>query len=166
MVVSVRSLLPLMFVSAVMLAAPAVGLAAPAAQVSSVGGVVGSELVLSVPEASELGPQLTHAAASSVISPVQVTSTSAHWTLSVKDDAPVNPGHLTRDGGGGAPLARALEWASDGAEFSELSGVDATVKSSAGAGTVTVTYRQALDATDHVAAGDRYALTAVYTLVG
>lgn len=161
-----RALLALTLASVVMLAAPAGALGAAATQVSAVGGIVDSELVLSVPEASELGPALTHVDTSSVISTVEVTSTSPGWTLSVKDDAPLNAGHLTRDGGGAAPLVRALEWASDGGTFSDLSGVDAIVKSSAGVGSATVTYRQSLDAGEQVAAGDSYALIAVYTLVG
>ncbi|MDQ3720874.1 MAG: hypothetical protein M3350_08880 [Actinomycetota bacterium] len=64
----------------------------------------------------------------------------------------------------GTPLANALEWSPDGTTFANLGATNATVGTGALVGTKTVTYRQALGASENVSAGDAYALTAKYTV--
>lgn len=148
------------------MAFPAASMAATTGDTSPVSGTVGSELTLSVTDAAALSPAFTHTAAGTSSSAVEVTSTSASWTLSIKDAAVSNAGHLTKDGLGATPLANALQWKRDAGSFADLSGTDATVKTSASYDTMTVGFSQGLGATEDVVAGDNYSLDVTYTLVG
>ncbi len=155
------------------LAALTAALAAPAASqaatsTSPVTGTVGTELSLSV--AAPGAMTLSHAAPGTTSSLVTVTSTQASWTLSIADNnAATNSGRMLKTAGTGTaavgtPLANALEWSPDGTTFANLGATNATVGTGALVGTKTVTYRQALGASENVSAGDAYALTAKYTV--
>lgn len=148
------------------MAFPAASMAATTADTSPVSGTVGSELTLSVTDAAALSPAFTHSGASTSSSAIEVTSTSSTWTLSIKDAAETNAGHLTKDGLGVAALVNALQWNRDAGAFADLSGTDATVKTSASYDTMTVGFSQTLGATEDVVAGDSYSVDATYTLVG
>lgn len=148
------------------MAFPAASMAATTSDDSPVSGSVGTELTLSVTDAAALSPAFTHSGASTTSSAVAVTSTSASWTLSIKDGAETNAGHLTKDGLGVAALQNPLQWKRDAGTFAALSGTNATVKTSASYDTMTVNFSQSLGSTEDVVAGDNYSLDAVYTLVG
>jgi hypothetical protein len=148
------------------MAFPAASMAATTSDTSPLTGSVGTELTLSVTDAAALSPAFTHSAASTTSSAVEVTSTSATWTLSIKDAAIANAGHVTKDGLGDVPLANALQWNRDGGAFADLSATDATVKTSASSDTMTVGFSQTLGSAEDVVAGDAYSLDATYTLVG
>lgn len=145
---------------------PAASVAATTSDSSPVSGTVGTELSLSVTDAAALSPAFTHTGASTTSSAIAVTSTAATWTLSIKDAAAANAGHVTKDGLGVTPLDNALQWNRDAGAFADLSGTDATVKTSASSDTMTVGFSQSLGATEDVVAGDNYSLDATYTLVG
>lgn len=151
------------------IAALAVPSAAQAADSTSlVTGVVGTELSLAV--AAPTVMSFSHASPTTASSLVTVTSTQASWTLSISDNnTGANAGKLLKTAGTGAapvgdPLAGALQWSPDGTTFTDLSGTPATVGTGSLIGTKNVTFRQTLDATDDVTAGDTYALTAKYTV--
>ncbi len=135
---------------------------------SQVAGVVGTELSLAVAAPSVMA--FSHASPSTASSLVTVTSTQASWTLSISDNnTGANAGKLLKTAGLGAasvgsPLAAALQWSPDGTTFSDLTGTPATVGTGSLIDTKTVTFRQALNATEDVSAGDTYALTAKYTV--
>jgi hypothetical protein len=148
------------------MALPAASQAATTGDTSPVSGAVGTELTLSVADAAALSPTFTHSGASTTSSAVSVTSTSESWTLSIKDAAETNAGHVTKDGLGVTPLENALEWKRDAGSFAALSGTDATVKASSAHDTMTVGFSQSLGATEDVIAGDNYSLDVTYTLVG
>lgn len=139
---------------------------------STVSGLGGTELSLSAATPAAL--TLTHSLAGTSTSLVTVTSTSPSWTLSVSDaDASGSgtPGYMDKVncvGGAllGGSLSNPLEWSSDGSTFNALSGTPATVKTGSLVDAQTVTYRQSLGASDAVATGDCYSLTATYTVTG
>lgn len=136
---------------------------------SLVTGTVATELSLAV--AAPAAMSFSHAAPATTSSVITVTSTQVAWTLSVSDNnAAANSGKMLKTAGTGvatlgAPLANALQWAPDGTTFSSLSGTAATVGTGTLVGTKTVTWRQALGATENVTTGDVYSLTAKYTVL-
>ncbi len=135
---------------------------------STVTGTVATELSLSV--AAPAAMAFSHAAPATTSSLVTVTSTQTLWTLSISDNNTVtNAGKMLKTAGTGAaavgtPLANALQWAPDATTFAALSGTPATVGTGTLVGEKTVTFKQALNATENVTAGDAYALTAKYTV--
>ena len=136
---------------------------------SLVTGTVGTELSLAV--AAPAAMSLSHAAPATTSSLITVTSTQVSWTLSVSDNnTATNAGKMLKTAGTGvatlgAPLTNALQWAPDGTTFSSLSATPATVGTGTLVGTKTVTWRQALAATENVTTGDAYALTAKFTVL-
>jgi hypothetical protein len=146
-------------------------LLAPAASADStdsvVAGTAGAELSLAVATPSVM--TLTHATPATSTSLVTVTSTNASWTLTVADSSSAGtPGHMQYTGGGSpavTELANPLQWkGGDQATFTDLTGTDATVKTGSLVDAFTVTYQQALGATEAVQATDPYSLTATYTV--
>ncbi len=139
---------------------------------STVSGVGGTELSLSVATPAVL--TLTHSTPATSTSLVTVTSTSPSWTLSIADNdtsGSGTPGYMDKVncvGGAllGGSLSNPLEWSTDGSTFTPLSATPATVKTGSLVDAQTVTYRQSLSASDSVAAGDCYGLTATYTVTG
>ncbi len=145
---------------AALLVLPAASMAA--STTSTVSGTIGAELSLS---ASTPGAMvLTHAAPATTTSLVTVTSTQPSWTLSIKDAAVSNPGHMVKLGAPTSVLENALQWSNDGTTFSDLSGTAATVKSGALVDTANVTFKQSLGSTEDLAQGDVYNLVATYTV--
>ena len=138
---------------------------------STVSGVAGAELSLAA--ATPAAMTLTHALAGTSTSLVTVTSTSPSWTLSIEDadaSGSATPGYMDAVncvGGAllGGSLTNPLEWSNDsGSTYNALSATPATVKTGSLSDAQTVTYQQSLDASDAVAAGDCYSLTATYTV--
>jgi hypothetical protein len=129
-----------------------------------VGGTVGSELSLAV--ATPAVMTLTHASPGTTSSLVTVTSTAPSWTLKVSDGSGTTPGFMDKiTGGGPASLANPLEWKlSSAGTFNNLSATPATVTTGSLVGAALVDFRQALAATDDVAAADTYNLTATFTV--
>ncbi len=137
---------------------------------SVVTGTVATELSLGVTTPAALA--FSHAAPATASSVATVTSTQTLWTLSISDAAGTggaNPGKMLKTAGAGpatvgTPLANALQWSPQGGTLAALSGTPATVGTGTLVGTKTVTFSQALGATENVTAGDAYALTAKYTV--
>jgi hypothetical protein len=139
---------------------------------STVSGLGGTELSLSAATPAVL--TLTHLTPATSTSLVTVTSTSPSWTLAISDNdasGSGTPGYMDKVncvGGAllGGSLSNPLQWSTNGTTFNALSATPATVKTGSLIDTQTVTYRQALGASDAVAAGDCYGLTATYTVTG
>ena len=147
---------------AALAAVAAPGTASAATTTSVVGAVVGSELSLAA--ATPAAMTMTHSTPGTSSSVVTVTSTQLSWTLSIADNnTGANSGHMLKTVGA-APLAGALEWSPDNATFSSLSGSPATVGTGSLVGTKNVYFRQALGASEDVAAGDNYTITVAYTV--
>jgi hypothetical protein len=157
-------------VAALGLIAPAGALAASTSTASEVTSTAGAELSLVV--ATPAAMTLTHAVTPTATSAVTVTSTSPSWTLSVSDQdasGSLTPGKMDRvncitSALLGGSLASALQWSVDGTTFNSLSGTPATVATGSLVDAKTVTYRQALGATEGITVGDCYRLTATYTV--
>jgi hypothetical protein len=152
------------------LAAPAGANAASSSSTATIAGLPGAELSLSV--ATPAAMTFTHSAAGTSTSAVSVVSTSPNWTLSVSDqDASGSgtPGRMDKvncvSGAllGGA-LTNPLQWSADATTFANLSSSPATVATGSLVGGATVTYRQSLAASEAVALGDCFRLTATYTV--
>ena len=152
------------------LLAPTGASAASSTTDSTVDGTAGAELSLAV--ATPALMTFTHSSPATSTSLVTVTSTSPNWTLTVADQdasGSTTPGRMDKVNcvtGAllGGSLANALEWSADGTTFNSLSGTSATVTSGSLVGETTVTYRQALGASEDVALGDCYRLTPSYTV--
>jgi hypothetical protein len=156
---------------ALALIAPAGAAAATSSSTSDVTGIAGTELALAA--ATPAAMTLTHSATPpTATSVVTVTSTSLSWTLSISDQDASGSGTSGRMdkvncGTGallGGSLLSPLQWSPNGTTFADLSGTAATVGTGSLVDAKTVTYRQSLGATEDVAVGDCYKLTATYTV--
>lgn len=129
---------------------------------SVVNASVGSELSLAA--TSPAGMTLTHSTPGTTSSLVSVTSTQPSWTLSIADsNSGANSGRMLKTVGG-TPLQNPLQWSPDNATFSSLSGSAATVGTGSLVGSKNVYFRQALGASEDVAAGDNYTINVAYTV--
>lgn len=156
-----RTLITLSATAALLLGPAAAAHAATST--STVSGVIGTELSLAI--ASPAGMTITHATPGSTSSLVTVTSTNLSWTLSIKDAAASNAGHMYLVSSPTTVLTNPLEWSNNGgSSYSNLSGTNATVKSGSLVDTATVTYRQTLGAAENVTAADVYNLVATFTV--
>jgi len=149
---------PLGLAATVLLALPASSMAAD--QNATVSGVVGTELSLAAatPGAMTFSPSTDGTASSAVT----VTSTQPSWTLSILDQSATTPGHLDKASGVGS-LTDPLEFRLSGAgSYSSLSGSAQTVTTGSLVDTKTVDYRQQIEATEDIAAGDAYNAVVTY----
>jgi hypothetical protein len=140
-----------------LLAFPAAGLAATTAE-SDTSATIGSELSVVAPATTNLST-LTHGTAATGSTVVDVTSTTASWSLTATDEASADAGHLVS---GGTTLDEPLEVTS-GATTGDLTGSGVSV-SGALVASKTFNFSQSLGATEGVQAGDSYALTVTYTV--
>lgn len=159
MIRSSKALRASLAIPAALLAFPATGLAATSADTDT-GTTVGSELSVVAPPSTGL-TALTHAAAATGSTDVDVTSTDSSWTLTATDGASSGQGFLTN---GTSPLSLPLQVTAGGTS-GDLTSSGVSVSGALNE-TKTFAFSQALGATEDVVAGDQYQLTVTYTVSG
>jgi hypothetical protein len=147
---------------------PATAMAATSST-STVSGLVGSELSVSV-STPPPAMALTHAVNGTTTAALTIVSTTP-WTLKVSDAGATTPGYLDKvncmtSAALTGSLVNALQWANtaDGTKSGALSATAATVATGTLGGAVSVLFTQTLGASEALTSGDCYQLTATWTV--